>query len=128
MLEKLKIINYMSNKVIEGLNNDYDIERRLNNFLKENISIDLKKETVEKLYKLQLYKNGYLGPDPRGVRRSFIDALKVLDSKKDSEIRQSLETLKMYVGILKDKENNPYESTLKRVLDNKNQIENKIRY
>ena len=112
-----ELINALANEIVKRLKN-FNIEKKMMEFLQSQVSEENKEKVLEQLYLFQLYSNAYLGPDPRGKWHIFMNALSVLDSKKDEDVLLKIGELKGIIEVMKNAETNPL-ATFKRKLEDK---------
>ena len=114
-----EIINELANEVIEKLKDKiFNIEKEMVEFLKSQISEENKEKALEQLYLFQLYSDAYVGPDPRGKKSMYTNAILVLTAKNDENLLNEIEKLKEITEFMKNAETHPL-STIKRKLEDK---------
>ena len=107
-----EIVNKLKGKMIS-------IETDMEEFLKTQISEENKKKALEQLYLFQLYSNAYLGPDPRGQKSIFVNAILVVNSKNDDELLDKIERLKEVTEFMKSIETHPFSAIERKIKDKK---------
>ncbi|OKZ57608.1 MAG: hypothetical protein BHV99_01305 [Clostridium sp. 26_21] len=121
-----ELINLLANEIVEKLKGKiFNIEKDMMEFLKSQVSRENKENVLEQLYLFQLYSNAYIGPDPRGKRNIFANAIDVLNAKNDEDVSIKIENLKEATKFMKIAETNPL-STFKRKLEDKEKCKNVI--
>ncbi|MDO5569110.1 MAG: hypothetical protein Q4G04_03255 [bacterium] len=112
--EDKEALKYVATRIFTGLEcNKADIDR----FLASNIKYKNKERVIELLYLLNIYKDGYISPDPRYYVRNMVNALSLLNTTNDDECLSRIETVEEFVNKLKDAETNPIANATKRLAD-----------
>ena len=121
-----ELINLLANEIVEKLKGKlFNIEKDMMEFLQSQVSKENKENVLEQLYLFLLYSNAYIGPDPRGKRNIFANAIDVLNAKNDEDVSIKIENLKEATKFMKIAETNPL-STFKRKLEDKEKCKNVI--
>ncbi len=116
-----KIANSLSKEKITKEVNCLTIEKEeIDNILKlETISIEQKREIIEKVKLLQLFSNEYISyftaPTRNVAQRLLISAHMIFKIKNQSEFEKGIKELDTALEICKEVVLHPYESTEKKI-------------
>lgn len=119
---KNECIDYLVERIVENLKGTCyfeDIDVLIKEFLEKNISEAKKEKVIELLYLYQLYRNGYVTPDPRFLGNMKIQVIQILKVQNDNELDNKIKQVENVVDMLKQAENNPLQTAKKMKEDMK---------